>query len=133
MLLRPISQEESIPETLALTVSLRGTRETRDNCQLFRLAGLLDAFSEPTFRKVLDKCVEEGPFNIVLDLSQIDFIDSSGIGALVQIAKKIQSSGGSLQLIANPRVMQTVKMVRLEQFFKIQPSVEAALENVKRP
>jgi len=133
MLLRPISQEESIPETLALTVSLRGTRETRDNCQLFRLAGLLDAFSEPTFRKVLDKCVEEGPFNIILDLSQIDFIDSSGIGALVQIAKKIQNSGGSLQLITNPRVMQTVKMVRLEQFFKLQPSVEAALENVKRP
>ncbi len=133
MLLRPVSQEEYIPETLALTVSLRGTRETRDNCQLFRLAGLLDAFSEPTFRKVLDKCVEEGPFNIILDLSQIDFIDSSGIGALVQIAKKIQSSGGSLQLITNPRVMQTVKMVRLEQFFKLQPSVEAALENVKRP
>ena len=133
MLLRPISQEESIPETLALTVSLRGTRETRDNCQLLRLAGLLDAFSEPTFRKVLDKYVEEGPFNIILDLSQIDFIDSSGIGALVQIAKKIQNSGGSLQLITNPRVMQTVKMVRLEQFFKLQPSVEAALENVKRP
>jgi len=133
MLLRPISQEEYIPETLALTVSLRGTRETRDNCQLLRLAGLLDAFSEPTFRKVLDKCVEEGPFNIILDLSQIDFIDSSGIGALVQIAKKIQNSGGSLQLITNPRVMQTVKMVRLEQFFKLQPSVEAALENVKRP
>ncbi len=133
ILLRSISQEESIPETLALTVSLRGTRETRDNCQLFRLAGLLDAFSEPTFRKVLDKCVEEGPFNIILDLSQIDFIDSSGIGALVQIAKKIQSSGGSLQLITNPRVMQTVKMVRLEQFFKLQPSVEAALEHVKRP
>ena len=132
-MLRSISQEESIPETLALTVSLRGTRETRDTCQLFRLAGLLDAFSEPTFRKVLDKCVEEGPFNIILDLSQIDFIDSSGIGALVQIAKKIQGSGGSLQLITNPRVMQTVKMVRLEQFFKLQPSVEAALENVKRP
>ena len=82
---------------------------------------------------MLDKCAEEGPFNIILDLSQIDFIDSSGIGALVQIAKKIQNSGGSLQLITNPRVMQTVKMVRLEQFFKLQPSVEAALENVKRP
>lgn len=132
-MLRTISQEGSIPETLALTVSLRGTRETRDNCQLFRLAGLLDAFSEPTFRKVLDKCVEEGPFNIVLDLSQIDFVDSSGIGALVQVAKKIQVSGGSLQIITNPRVMQTVKMVRLEEYFTLQPNVEAALEHVKRP
>ncbi len=126
------SGEVLIPETLTLTVSLRGTREVRDNSQVFRLAGLLDAFSEPTFRKVVDKYVEEGPSSVILDMSQIDFIDSSGIGALVQVAKKVQQANGKLQLIANSRVMQTIKMVRLEQFFKIQPNVEAALENAKR-
>lgn len=126
------SGEVPIPETLTLTVSLRGTREVRDASQIFRLAGLLDAFSEPTFRKVVDKYVEEGPSSIILDMSQIDFIDSSGIGALVQVAKKVQQLNGKLQLIANSRVMQTIKMVRLEQFFKIQPNVEAALENAKR-
>ncbi|WP_448600464.1 STAS domain-containing protein [Thermoleptolyngbya sp.] len=126
------SGEVLIPETLTLTVSLRGTREVRDNSQVFRLAGLLDAFSEPTFRKVVDKYVEEGPSSVILDMSQIDFIDSSGIGALVQVAKKVQQVNGKLQLIANSRVMQTIKMVRLEQFFKIQPNVEAALENAKR-
>jgi len=104
----------------------------RENLQLFRLAGLLDAFSEPTFRKVMDKCVEEGPPNLVLDLSQIDFVDSSGLGALVQVAKKAQSSGGLLQIVTNPRVTQTVKLVRLEQFLALQPSVEAAIQNVKQ-
>ncbi|MGG6297450.1 STAS domain-containing protein [Leptolyngbya sp. AN02str] len=121
-----------ILETLNLTVSLRGTREIKDTCQVYRLAGLLDAFSEPTFRKVLDKFVEEGPSNFILDLSQIDFIDSSGLGALVQVAKKVQTAGGSLQIVSNPRVTQTVKLVRLEQFLSLQPSVEAALANVKR-
>lgn len=111
---------------------MRGTREVRENCQLFRLAGLLDAFSEPTFRKVIDKFVEEGPPNFVLDLSQIDFVDSSGLGALVQLAKKAQSAGGLLQVVTNPRVTQTVKMVRLEQFLALQPSVEIALENLKK-
>ncbi|MBW4467619.1 MAG: STAS domain-containing protein [Pegethrix bostrychoides GSE-TBD4-15B] len=109
---------------------MRGTREVRDNCQLYRLAGLLDAFSEPTFRKVMDKFVEEGPKNFVLDLSQIDFIDSSGLGALVQIAKKVQTAGGTLQIVTNPRVTQTVKLVRLEQFLALQPSVEVALSNL---
>ncbi|HIK57277.1 MAG TPA: STAS domain-containing protein [Synechococcales cyanobacterium M55_K2018_004] len=121
-----------MPEPLTLTVSLRGTREIRDNCQLFRLAGLLDAFSEPTFRKVFDKYVEEGPPNMILDLSQIDFVDSSGLGALVQIAKKLQSLGGSIQIVSNPRVTQTVKLVRLEQFLSLRPSVEAALEHLKK-
>ena len=113
-------------------MTLRGTREVRDNCQLFRLAGLLDAFSEPTFRKVLDKFVEDGPANVILDLSQLDFVDSSGLGALVQLAKKVQGASGTLQIVTNPRVTQTVKLVRLEQFLALQPSVDVALENVKR-
>jgi len=98
---------------------------------LFRLAGLLDAFSEPTFRKVLDKFVDEGPSNLILDLSQIDFVDSSGLGALVQLVKKVQGVGGSLQVVTNPRVTQTVKLVRLEQFLSLQTSVDVALQNVK--
>jgi anti-anti-sigma factor len=92
---------------------------------------LLDAFSEPTFRKVLSKCVDDGPKHVVLDLSQIDFVDSSGLGALVQLAKKAQSAEGTLQIVTNPRVTQTVKLVRLEQFLALQPSVDIALENIK--
>lgn len=111
---------------------MRGTREVRDNCQIFRLTGLLDAFSEPAFRKVLGGCIDEGPPNLVLVLSQIDFVDSSGLGALVQLVKKAQSAGGSLQIVTNPRVTQTVKLVRLEKFLSLQPSLEVALENISK-
>jgi anti-anti-sigma factor len=113
-----------------LTVSLRGTHEVKENYQLFRLTGLLDAFSEPTFRKVVGKYIEDGPKHIVLDLSKIDFVDSSGLGALVQLVKKAQSVEGSLQIVSNARVTQTVKLVRLEQFLSLQPSVETALEKI---
>ena len=124
-------KEALIPEQLALTVSLRGTRDIRDNCQIFRFTGLLDAFSEPNFIKVLSKCVTDGPKNLILDLSKIDFIDSSGLGALVQVAKKAQTEGGLLQIVTNARVTQTVKMVRLDKFLSLQESVDAALENAK--
>ena len=113
-------------------MSLRGTREVKDNYQLFRLTGLLDAFSEPTFRKVLDKCIDEGPSNIILDLSKIEFLDSSGLGALVQLVKKAQSDDrkGTLQVVSNARVTQTVKLVRLEKFLSLQPSIDAALATI---
>ena len=112
-------------------MSLRGTRELRDNCQLFRLTGLLDAFSEPTFRKTLSSKIEEGPKNIILDLSQIDFVDSSGLGALVQLAKQAKTAQGTLQIVTNARVTQTVKLVRLEKFLSLQVSVDEALANLK--
>jgi anti-anti-sigma factor len=92
---------------------------------------LLDAFSEPTFRKVLGSKVDEGPKNIILDLSQIDFVDSSGLGALVQLAKQAQTAEGTLQIVTNARVTQTVKLVRLEKFLALQTSVDAALLNLK--
>ena len=116
---------------MTLTVSLRGTREVKNNYQLFRLTGLLDAFSEATFRKVLSKFIDEGPKHIILDLSQIDFVDSSGLGALVQLVKKAQTLEGTLQIVSNPRVTQTVKLVRLEKFLSLQPTVDDAVKNVK--
>lgn len=128
--LRDRCKEAVIAETLTLTVSLRGTRELKDTCQVFRLTGLLDAFSEPTFQKIVGKFIEDGPPHIILDLSKIDFVDSSGLGALVKLVKKTQSVEGSLQVIANARVMQTVKLVRLEKFLSIQTSVDDALANV---
>jgi anti-anti-sigma factor len=90
----------------------------------------LDAFSEPTFRKVLGKCIEDGKKHVILDLSKIDFIDSSGLGALVQLAKQTQTAEGSFQIVTNPRVTQTVKLVRLEKFLALQPSIEVAIENI---
>jgi anti-anti-sigma factor len=125
-------EERAIPEPLNLTVSLRGTREVKTNYQLFRLTGLLDAFSEPNFQKVLGKCVEEGPKHLILDLSKIDFVDSSGLGALVQLVKKAQTKEGTLQIVTNPRVTQTVKLVRLEKFLSLQPSVDEAIANVPK-
>ena len=90
----------------------------------------MDAFSEPTFKKVMDKCVEEGPKHLILDLSKIDFVDSSGLGALVQLVKKAQSVEGTVQIVTNPRVTQTVKLVRLEQFLSLQTSVDAAVAKI---
>lgn len=80
---------------------------------------------------MLTKCVEDGPKHVILDLSKIDFVDSSGLGALVQVAKKAQQASGTLQIVTNARVTQTVKLVRLEQFLALQPSVETAIENVQ--
>ncbi|MGK7933355.1 MAG: STAS domain-containing protein [Microcystaceae cyanobacterium] len=112
-------------------MSLRGTHEVSQKHQIFRLTGLLDAFSEPTFRKEIGKFIEEGPKHIILDLSHIDFLDSSGLGALVQLVKQAQNAKGSLQVVTNPRVTQTVKLVRLEKFLSLQNSLDDALANLK--
>jgi anti-anti-sigma factor len=124
-------RRRAIPEQLTLTVSLRGTREVKDNYQLFRLTGLLDAFSEAAFRKVIAKCVDDSVKNVILDLSQIDLMDSSGLGAIVQVSKKVTSSEGVLQIVTNARVTQTLKLVKLDKVFSLHPDLASAVEAFK--
>jgi anti-anti-sigma factor len=69
---------------------------------------------------------------VILDLSTIDFVDSSGLGVLVQMAKKTQTLSGTLQIITNARVTQTVKLVRLDQFLSLQTSIGEALAKLEQ-
>jgi anti-anti-sigma factor len=64
---------------------------------------------------------------LVIDLSRIDFLDSSGLGALVQLAKECNDAGITYVVVGNARVTQTVKLVRLEQFLHLRPDLEQAL------
>jgi anti-anti-sigma factor len=80
---------------------------------------------------VITSCIEEGPQDVILFLAQIDFIDSSGLGALVQLRKKADTAGGRLQIVTNARVTQTVKLVRLEKFLSLQDTEEVAIANVE--
>jgi anti-anti-sigma factor len=66
----------------------------------------------------------------VIDLSRIDFIDSSGLGALVQLAKQCKDADRGFQVVGNARVVQTVKLVRLEEFLHLQPDLQAALGSI---
>lgn len=49
----------------------------------------------------------------------------------MQLVKKAKGESGSVQVVTNARVTQTVKLVRLEKFLSLQPSVEKAIENLK--
>jgi anti-anti-sigma factor len=67
-----------------------------------------------------------------LDLSKIDFVDSSGLGALVQLVKQTNKDNGTLQIVSNARVTQTVKLVRLEKFLSLRASLDEATKNIKK-
>jgi anti-anti-sigma factor len=67
---------------------------------------------------------------VVIDLSRIDFIDSSGLGVLVQLAKDCTADSVEFQIVGNARVKQTVKLVRLESFLHLQPDLDTALDSI---
>ena len=109
-----------------LTVSLRGNIDLKADILVFTFKGQLDAFSEKQFKTfVTNNLNKELPF--VLDLTKIDFLDSSGLGALVQTAKECKKLKLDFSVVGNSRVAQTIKLVRLGDFLNLNSSLEEAL------
>ena len=117
----------AINDLQRLTVSLRGGLERQAHCVLFRFTGQLDAYSDKQFTEFITDHLTAANQALVIDLSRIDFIDSSGLGALVQLAKQCNDAGLKFVVVGNARVVQTVKLVRLEGFLHLQPDLESAL------
>ena len=73
-----------------------------------------------TFRLKINKLIEEGQKNFIFNFSQCDFIDSTGLGALVSIYKKCIEKSGSIKLKSlKPEVEKLFKLTRLDKVFEI--------------
>jgi len=92
--------------------------------------GQLDAYSEKQFTIFINDVLALNQLSVVFDLSNIDFIDSSGLGAMVQAVKKCTQSKRSFSVVGNPRVVQTIKLVRLEEFLHLAADLNSAISKV---
>ena len=89
--------------------------------------GQLDAYSEKQFTTYINEVLSSNQLSVVIDLTNIDFIDSCGLGALVQAAKKCSQSKRAFNVVGNPRVTQTIKLVRLEKFLHLESDLNTAI------
>ena len=97
---------------------------------VFSFTGQLDAYSEKQFTTFINDVLASNQLSVVIDLSNIDFIDSSGLGAMVQAAKKCNDAKRLFLVVGNPRVIQTIKLVRLEEFLHLAPDLKTALSKL---
>lgn len=90
----------------------------------------LDAFTSKAFRGEVMKLCEGGQRNFILDLSDIDFIDSAGIGVIILLYKTIGSEGSLLLCGVKERVDAALSLVSLKPLIPICKSVDEALKKI---
>ena len=94
------------------------TEHEREGIVVLKLKGRLTVGAETTaFR---DKITARAAQNLVLDLAGIDFIDSTGLGALVMCATSLRKNGGNIKLLnLNRRNIELLVMTKLATIFEI--------------
>ena len=98
------------------------------NVIVIRMAGRLNAASSPETKARLKGLAGEGPKHLLLDLSELSFIDSSGLSALVAGYKAAVEAGGNLKLAClDPQVREVFALTHLDRVFETYPDKAAAL------
>jgi anti-sigma B factor antagonist len=86
--------------------------------------------AEAMFKKTVTRLLEQGRVYLLVDLSGVGFVDSSGLGALVRAMTNSQKEGGQTKLLkVGPQVRRLLEMTKLDSVFEIHDDLEKAVSS----
>lgn len=101
--------------------------ETRGQWSILHVKGEVDVYSSPKLKESLLGLIEEqGRIRIVVDLANVEFMDSSGLGVLVGGLRRVKEGGGEIALVCSKPVLRVLSITGLDKIFKVSSSVEEA-------
>ena len=96
------------------------------------LTGSFDALTADQVEKYVGARLDGGQQQVILDLSQVDFMSSAGIRVLLDMTKKGRGMGGDLRLAAaQPGVQRTLDLSGLVRVIKVYASLEEAVDSYR--
>jgi anti-sigma B factor antagonist len=95
--------------------------------------GEVDVYAAPALREGLTELLQDGS-SVVVDLTEVGFLDSTGLGALVAARTSAADQGASLPLVCtHQRILKLFTITGLDGVFKIYDTVDAALAGLNEP
>ncbi len=97
--------------------------ENNDGIATLHIVGELDALSVTELRPELDRIVSDGERRVVVDLTGLRLVDSSGVGAIVSLFKRVRALGREFEVTGvQGQPLQIFEVLRLDQVFRLKRS-----------
>lgn len=103
------------------------TRTEGDICILRVEEARIDATAALAFKEAVRSAAANAPPKIILDLQEVTFIDSSGLGAIVATLKHVTPDRTLVLAGLTPPVQRVFELTRMDKVFSLFPTLEAAL------
>ncbi|MFF4760479.1 STAS domain-containing protein [Streptomyces sp. NPDC001292] len=117
-------------------MAFKVTDDEQGEWSVLRVAGELDLMTSPVLRQRVHEVVAQGHHDLVLDLSEVFFCDSSGVGVLIAARRLIRSCQGRLRLILPARgavdgshVNRVLGALGVRRLFDVYPDLAAAVDD----
>lgn len=115
------------PTEVKLSVSMT----ERDDVVIVTVAGEVDVYTAPQLRSALEERVAAGQNKIVVDLQEVGFLDSTGLGVLVGQLKVLRKVEGTLQVVcSDERILRLFGITGIDQILSVHKSLDSALAAV---
>ncbi len=96
------------------------TQKTSGSCQTIFLRGEIDLYNSPDLGAALQKSAQEEISSVYVDMQEVTYMDSSGLGVLISAANRLVKNSGQLFLVRpSLQVLRLLEMTRLLSFFSI--------------
>jgi anti-sigma B factor antagonist len=99
---------------------MKHSRKDNGDDTTLEIEGTLDAVTAPDLRSVVDALVNENRKEVTLELSGLRLIDSSGVGVIVSLFKRVRANGGQVKIVGlrdQPRAI--FRLLRLDRVFPV--------------
>lgn len=104
------------------------TLPTGDNCAVLRVNGEVDVYTAPEVRERAVQLLADDFVHLIVDLGDVVFLDSTGIGALVGVLRRVRTQDGSLMLVtSSDRLLNIFEVTGLGNVFDIYPTLDDAI------
>jgi len=111
-------------------MSLEIRDSMREGVAILSLKGRITAGESGAIREKLDETAAAGHANVILDLSNVDYVDSTGLGTMVICYRSLQKQGGMLTLVnPNKRNVELLLLTKLHTVFKVFTEVQDAVNS----
>lgn len=105
------------------------TKVIDDSTAVVRCAGRLNMVEAGNLKACIDQTVDNGHARLVMDLSDVSFVDSSGLGSLIAGLKKARQAGGDLRIAAAQEQVRTVLgLTNLDRVLRLYDDVSEATD-----
>ena len=106
----------------------------RDGVPVLDVIGEIDIYTTPTFKEAVSTAIDEGKSSIVINMTQVTYMDSSGFGTLLSATKRLRPVDGALYLTGcNEAITRMLQITRLNTIFGIFATEEEALTAAQTP
>lgn len=108
------------------------TQREMNGIYVLSLKGRLALGQESTgLRSMVDQLLGSGATRIIINLEHVHYVDSAGLGALIELHRKAKTKGGKLLLChLGPKLKQALEMARLLPLFETSPTEAAAIASI---